>query len=269
MAGLSTEGGQQLKIGSGVATRLGPVGTTRFSGNFQSYASSPYQAFTGMFAADFASPNTPISATSDIFVNETAFPAATTFDWAVTPSPDWAGVNGYLHLDYGNYDDSVGGITPKQLTSIVAMSLNVGWTFTGSTLSGLLCECYPTTTSHATGSVSGADPVAEVGFFPKCSPASQSFAAGSTSVGSFTDVNGVVWNVGQAVSGVDSIPYFVATCVGYVDHHGPLDFKSYFTFLTGAGKLTGAEFFNGAAFGVEPLSGAGTLLISSYTPSYD
>jgi hypothetical protein len=47
------------------------------------------------------------------------------------------------------------------------------------------------------------------------------------------------------------------------------DFKSYFTFLTGADKLTGSEWFNGAAFGVEPLSGAGTLLISSYTPSYD
>jgi hypothetical protein len=33
--------------------------------------------------------------------------------------------------------------------------------------------------------------------------------------------------------------------------------------------LTGAEFFNGAAFGVEPLSGAGTLTINSYTPTYN
>lgn len=270
MTALSSNGGSRLRIGSGAASRVSdsPAGSFRKSGNSQSYASGIYSAFLGMFGV-FIPSNESMTFTCDMWISPT-FPAATTIDWSVTPDPDYAGINGYLHVDWGNFDDSPRSITPKQLKNITALSLNVDWAFAGSNPTGLLCECWPSTTSHASGPVTSVDPVAEVGFFPKCSPGSQSFAAGLTPVGtgSFTDVNSVTWNVGQGVSGVGGIPYYVATRVSYVDHHGALDFKSYFAFLQSSGKLSGNEWLNGVGFGPEPLSGAGSVTINTFTTTY-
>lgn len=260
---LKAVSGSGLAIGSGVASQVtsAKVGSIIKSGNSQSYSKAPaWSAFLGMFGV-FIPQNDHLVFTCSMQVFPAVFPALTIINWDVTPDPDWGEINGYLHADYGNYEDSPGTITPRQLKNITAMSMDADWTFTGSNLSGLLCECWPTTTSRPSGSLT--DKVAEVGFLPKCSPSSQAFAAGLPAVGSgsFVDSFGVTWNVGLDNS--QAQPYYVATRVGYVDHHGPMDFKAYFAFLQASGKLTGNEYFNGVGFGVEPLSGAGSLTINT------
>lgn len=272
MSSLKASGGNKLAIGSSVVSQVSNAvaGSTVVVGNAGTYVSSPYQAYSGMWGTGIGT-NSNLVYSLKLGVVPGSFPAKTTWEWSTEPDPRYQGVEGYLALAYGNYDGSSVSITPKQVKNITAMSLNVNWTYTGSNASGLLSECYLTTTSHATGAVSGADPVCEVGFFPHNSPNSQSFAAGLTTVGtgSFTDINSVVWNVGQTVSGIGSIPYFVATRPSYVDFQGVLDFKSYFTFLTTSGKITGNEYFNGVAFGGEPFGrGASQLTINSLTPTY-
>lgn len=269
---LTTSGGLQLNVGSGVAAQIQPPGSTRLIGNFQSYSASLYQAYLGMWSEFLPTIDQPVLAVSDLLVYSATFPAQTTISWDVTPSSSWGGVNGYLAVAYGNYDDSAGTITPKQVKNITTLQLNVNWTFSGTdTQSGLLSECWLTTTSHATGGTSpsdGGDAVAEVGFLPKVSPSAQSYVAGLPSVGggSFTDSLGVTWNVKYDSSLTPT--YYIAYLPSYASHQGVFDFKSYFTFLTTSSKITGNEYFNGAAFGVEPKSGAGSLLISSYTPTY-
>lgn len=263
-----TVSGKQLLIGSAPAVTVGPSGTTVVAGPFQGYTVSPYQLYLGMFGLNFTpSGHVPTTAQCNAFVNTGTFPAGTTLTWNTIPSSTFNAINGYLNIAYGNYDGGSVSITPKQIKNITTLTANVGWTYTGSA-QDLLCECFLTTTSHASGTLT--DSIFEIGFLVKNSSASETFTNGLTPVGtgSFTDVNGVIWVVGQGTSGAGSFPFVVASRVGYSDHYGALDFKSLFSFLTTSGVTTGNEWMNGLAFGVETLLGEGSLTYNSFTVTY-
>lgn len=256
-----------VKIGGVVLDLLGYLtrpGTLKL-GNFQSHLLGQFSAYTGMWAVNLAPAQTAnLKATSSVRVYPT-FPRGTVFTWDVTPDPNWTGVNGFLSLAYGNYDDSPSSITPRKVNTITDLTLTVGWSFRGNASTGLLCECWLSPASTATGPITK---TAEVGFWPKVSPQAASFAAGTVAVGSgsFTDTHGAVWLVRQDTSLAQ--PYYFAYRPGYASHQGPLHFKDLFAFLTTAGKITGNEWFNGLAFGPEPRSGSGSLVISEFIPSY-
>lgn len=234
-------------------------------GNFQGYAANPYNAWTGMWGVNIPA-NDTLVATSSLDVDPATFPDGTIFTWNVTPDPDWSGVNGYLHVSYGNYDDSPGVITPRQVYTITDLDLIVDWTFSGSNGSGLLSECWLTPVATPSGSPTR---LYEVAFFPKLSPAGVSYVNSLPNVGSgsFTDSGGIAWNVREGVSGTNQ-PYYIAYRPGNVDFKGTLRYDDYFAFLINSGKITGNEWFNGVAFGVEPHSGAGSLTIVDFAPSY-
>lgn len=236
-------------------------------GNFQGYTASPYFAYTGMwghYRTDL------LQAESSMRVHPDTFPDDTTFTWDVTPAPDWGGINGYLHLDYGNYDDSPTGgvVTPRQVSAITDLTVTIDWTFTGDEASGLLSECWLTPVATPTGSL---DKTHEVAFFPKLSPDAATYVNGLPPVGagSFVDSNGVTWNVCEGTSGVGAeVPYLIAYRPGHADFTGTLRYEDFLAFLTASGALTGAEWFNGVAFGVEPHSGAGSLTIKDFAVTY-
>jgi hypothetical protein len=214
-------------------------------------------------------PNTEsLQSNVDMLVSPSEFPNNTTLRWDVTPDPDWSGVNGYLQLGYGNYDDNAFAIPggPKQIKDITAMTIDADWVYEGDPATGMLCETWLTSTAHPLGGNSGG-PLAEVGFSSKVSAGALEWAAGLPTVGTFTDPDGVAWTVKESTN-LQGSPYYYAYRDGPVDHHGKLDFKSYFTFLVGAGRLTGDEYFNGVAYGVEPLSGAASLTINRFNPTY-
>ncbi len=50
---------------------------------------------------------------------------------------------------------------------------------------------------------------------------------------------------------------------------GTVDFKAALDFLLKKGKLTGEEWFNGVAFGVEPIRGSGSLELRKLDVSYE
>ena len=95
--------------------------------------------------------NDQLVAESSMRVHPDTFPGGTTFYWDVTPDPDWGGINGYLHVAWGNYDNSPRSITPRQVSAITDLRLNVGWSFTGDTSTGLLCECWLSPAAAASG----------------------------------------------------------------------------------------------------------------------
>lgn len=230
-------------------------------GNFQSYGISPYNAYTGMWGLYR---NKNLKATSSLLAFPGTFPDGTILTWDVTPDPRWGGVNGYLHVSYGNYDASPGTITPRQVNAIADLAVALDWTFEGNPASGLLSECYLTSAATPSGSLA---PTHEVGFLPKLSPAAIAYVKGLPAVGTFTDSYGVAWNVCQGASGGGQ-PYLIAYRPGYVDFRGTLRFDDFFAFLTASGKTTGAEWFNGVAFGVEPQSGVGSLTVDKFAVTY-
>lgn len=235
------------------------------TGNFQSYTKNPYSAYTGMWG-HYLPQNNTLVADSAMRVYPGRFPAATVFTWDVTRDPDWSGVNGYLHLSWGNYDGSPGVITSNQVKNITALTVDIDWAFTGDAASGLLSECWLTPVATPTGEINRDF---EVAFFPKLSAGSVGYVQSLPAVGggSFTDSAGIAWSVCEGVSGTDE-PYFIAYRPGYVEFRGPLPYRDYFAFLTAAGKISGNEWFNGLAFGVEPYSGTGSLTVSKFAPTY-
>lgn len=266
---LKSQGGQQLRAGSGLVTTAFPPGSLRQIGNFQSYAKPPYQCYTGMFGV-YNPLNNALVATSEKLVYPDNFPNKTKISWDITPDPDWAGINGMLAIGWGNYDDSAGSITPRQLSTITSLILDVDWTFVGDNSTGLLCETWLTSIARPSGGISGSPDVRyEVGFLPKVSTGAHDWLlfGGPVSVGGYTDSHGVHWNVSQADNG-QGTPYLIAYRDGYVSHQGIFDFKDLFTFLVGAGQITGNPYFNGLAFGAEVVSGVASLEYNSYTPTY-
>lgn len=254
-----------VKLNGTLTDLLGPTAGTLLPSNFQSYAASPYSAYTGMWGVNVLPQNANLQATSSLRVFPATFPKGSVFTWNVTRDPNWAGVEGYLTVAYGNYDNTPGRITPWPVYAITNLSLSVGWTLTGDASSGLLCECWLSPTATPTGPVTK---TAEIGFMPRVSATTATYFAGLAQVGSgsFTDHNGVTWNVRVDTSPAQ--PYFIAYRPGNADFQGVLPFTDLFAFLIGAGKITGNEWFNGVAFGVEPYSGAGTLTVTDFTASY-
>ncbi|MBJ7336724.1 hypothetical protein [Mycolicibacterium sp.] len=240
---------------------------TQISGNWKSYLQNPYEVYLDMWGLNIPNRES-LKSNVDMLVWPSEFPNNTKIRWDVTPDPDGLGVNGYLQLAYGNYDDNAFAIPggPKQIKNITAMAIDADWVYAGDP-AGMLSETWLTSTSHALGGNS-AGSLAEVGFASKVPASDLDWVNGLPTVGTFSDSKGVTWTVKVKESNQQGSPYYYAYRDGLVDHHGTLDFKSYFTFLVGAGKLTGNEYFNGVAYGVEPSSGAASLTITRFTPTY-
>lgn len=239
---------------------------TLIEGNFQSYSSGAHSAWTGMWGHYLPQADELVAESSMRVVPE-EFPNKTTFYWDVVQTdPDWTGVNGYLFVAYGNYDDSPGTITPRQVNNITALSVDTAWTFTGDNGTGLLCELWLSPAAVPTGTVT--PKLFEIAFFPKSSPTAIAWLESTPAIGSgsFVDSNGKTWMVKESLGGDQ--PYIIAYPPGYADFKGILPFRDLFTFLISNGRITGDEWFNGVAFGPEPHHGKGSVRISKFAPAY-
>lgn len=259
-ATVTAVGGTLTAVGGASPAATG----TLLQGNAKSYyVSGPWSAYTGMWAVGIPT-NTGLVSDSSMKVFPTAFPVGIEFSWDISARDlRWTGVEGMLAVSYGNYADSPGSVTPTQVSAITDLAATVGWSYAGDDSSGLLCETWLTSTSTPTGDGTH---LFEVGFMPKVSANAQAYIAGLTSVGTFTDKNGVAWLVAEDTS--PTAPYLIAYRSGYADFTGDLCFHDYFTFLIAQGKITGSEWFNGLGFGVEPYDGAGSLVISDFSVNY-
>lgn len=252
-------------VASSSRRRTIPGGSELIPGNFQTYGKNPYGAYTGMWGIN--NPQSPnIIATSSMRVTPDTFPDGTIFSWDVTPDPNWGGVNGFLHVSYGNYDASPGQIIPRQVKNITDLTVNTNWTYAGDSSTGLLCELWLSPAAAPSGSFTKSF---EIAFFPKFSPGSRIWLDSLPQVGAGFAAAGANWLVREAGSGgSESIPYLIAYRSDYGDVQGAMPFSALFAYLTAAGKITGNEWFNGVAFGPEPQSGAASLTINNLSVSY-
>jgi len=250
-----------MSLGIIASTRRSGADTYVINGNFQTFSKTPYGAYTGMWG--LTNPDAPgLVATSSMQVTRSAFPSATIFNWDVTPSPSWGGINGYLHISYGNYDSSPGAgtVTPLQVKDVGNMIVNANWTQTGDLSTALLCEMWLGAEAAPTGPFTKTH---EIAFFPRFSTQARSWLDSLPLVGTGFTYNGVNYSV-RIAGNPQGVPYIIAYRSDYGDIQGAMPYKTYFNYLVAQGQITGNEWVNGVAFGPEPNSGIGSLNISKF-----
>jgi hypothetical protein len=108
--------------------------------------------------------------------------------------------------------------------------------------------------------------VAEIGFLPRPARSAVEFANSGEQIGIFQDAEKRQWKV--AVQGSPAGPYYMFMPAREV-LSATVDFRAALDFLSGKGRLTGDEWFRGLAFGVEPISGSGSLRLCRLTVVFE
>jgi len=227
-------------------------------GNFIAYA-APWSTYSGPGAAlkhgvDFL---------DEITVRPESFPANSefTWHWPLTPAKG-QGVYGYNALSFGSYDGGIPEkpVGPRMISEITKLSETFSFAFARPVGDfNLLTEFFLTDQS-------GGKQIAEIGFFLHTSQSAISFANDGEQLGNFTDATGRVWKVSIQTAPVG--PYYMFIPNGDV-LTGSIDFKAALDFLREKNKLTGTEWFSGLAFGIEPITGSGSMRVKTLSVIYE
>lgn len=199
----------------------------------------------------------------EIAVRQETFPANVDFSWhwPLTTAKN-AGVYGYNALSFGNYDGGAPEVPvePRQVKAIG--TLTETFRFSVARPIGdfnVLSEFFLTSEKGTEKKV------AEVGFFLRSAKSAISFADAGEQLGTFTDATGRAWKVGKQPA--PHGPYYMFIPAGDV-LEGTIDFKAALDFLREKKQVTGDEWFNGLAFGIEPVTGSGSMKVESLAVDY-
>lgn len=255
----------QLCADRGMPVQLAPggelYGFDTLRSDYGFYSKGSYFAFSSPWGTGGFNP--PLLQGRDyadfIRINSTDFPANSRIDWRMPTSVDPVAVWGYMHLGWGNYDNSTvtPPVTPLALSAIATCTSAIDWTANGSVNWNLLHECYLTTTAHQTGVLS--DKQAEVGIMPYAPPDTIAFHNSGTNYGTW-DGGAHNWTVrGHPVNTSWTGTYFtVLPADGLPVMQDALNWKSLFNHLIANASLSSALYVNGFALGIEPTAGGGT-----------
>lgn len=230
----------------------------------QPYYRSSYQAFASPWSTyldksfvrgrDYA---------DTIRIAPARFPDGTRFDtcWPTRP-PTKSGVWGYNALSFGNYD---GGRPPKpvpptRVLDIKRLNERFAFRYAGSPFFNLLTEFYLT-------SIAGDEnaKVMEIGFFLHTPQTTTVYARAGTFLARYRDRQGRTWEIRRQGS------YLLIIPVGGEDVlSGVLEIAPLLSLLMEKRVLTGREWFNGIAFGMEPAPGGGNtrLVVDHWRVEY-
>ena len=198
----------------------------------------------------------------EITVRSDSFPANVEFSWhwPLTP-PKHTGVYGYNAVSYGSYDGGVPEvrIAPLQVKNMreLAETFRCEWPRPIGDFN-VLSELFLTKTP-------GGEKVGEVGFFLRAAKSAISFADAGEQLGTFTDAAGRAWKVAKQPA--PHGPFYMFLPTGEV-LAGTVDFRAAIEFLRSRGHVTGEEWVNGVAFGIEPIAGSGSLRLESLAIRY-
>lgn len=227
-------------------------------GNFIAYA-APWSTYEG--------PNSGLKRDTDfadeITVDEKEFPNGTgfTWHWPLTP-PKESGVYGYNAVSYGSYDGGVPEtpVEARQVKEIRTLSETFSYE-----MARPVGDFNVLTEFFLTAKKGGDEKVAEIGFFLHASKSAVQFFEAGEQLGSYTDATHRKWKV--AAQPAPAGPYYMFLPDSDV-LEGTVDFKAALDFLKARKKFTGAEWFNGLAFGIEPVAGSGSLKLKALSVGY-
>lgn len=215
--------------------------------------------------------------TSNLYYTNTllypsAFPNGWNMTWIMSTAyafdyPVPKGVYGYLGGRYCNYNNGTTnptGCVQRQINNVTTLSSQFNFALTGADLTddfSVLHEMFLTNTQGNQN-----DHALEVGVYLHPCAQTLIFHFGGSLVGSgnWTDSFGRLWTVrrnGQFVTAVLGNGTDILS--------GQFDWVGYFAFLKAAGTITGSEWFNGMALGIEPHRNGGTMKLNSWVLVYN
>ena len=229
------------------------------------YTQGSFIAYAGPWSTYFGAGMTlkhGVDYADEISVRPETFPANVDFSW------HWplvlskhTGVYGYNALSFGSYDGGVPAvpIAAQQVKGIITLAetFRCAWARPVGDFN-VLSEFFLTEKP-------GGAKVAEIGFFLRAAKSAVAFADAGEQLGTFTDTTGRAWKVGKQPA--PHGPYYMFIPAGEV-LAGRLDCKAALDFLRAKGQVTGEEWFNGIAFGIEPVTGSGSLRVESLAVDY-
>jgi hypothetical protein len=192
-----------------------------------------------------------------ILVDPGAFPKNTGIEWRWPfHRPKEKGVWGYLEVSYGNYDGGIPAVPvePRQVLNIDTLSERVAWSGGGMATSfNLLNEFYLTREAGKND-----EKVIEVGLLLHPHDRQDWQIVTGRPIGRYTEPGGRSWKV--VMDGT--------YCMFVPDQDvqdTTIDLKAMLNFLITSGVITGSEWFNGVAVGVEPVWGRGAVNLSEWS----
>lgn len=175
------------------------------------------------------------------------------------PNLHGCGVYGYHFAAYGNYDGGAApvAVTPRQVSSITSFTQKFSWhpVYGAADNYNVLNEFYVTSVAGVTSGK-----VAEIGLMLHASASAAWLAKSGTQIGTWTDDSGRVWKVSQVKKFIIVIP-----ADGKDARSGSIDFGKLLKFLVSRGVLTGKEWVNGAAIGLEPVIATSAITVDSWS----
>lgn len=228
-----------------------------YRGSYQAFA-SPWSTFfeTGLVHG--------VDYRDTIAVRPDAFPDRTVIE-SIWPAraPLKSGVWGYNALSFGNYD---GGrppvpVMPRQVMTIRRLDESFAFRAGGSPFFNLLTEFY--LTSKAGDETAK---VAEIGLFLHTPQTTAAFAGTGTLIGGYRDRQGRAWSVRR-----QGRYYLIVPTNGEDVTSGTIEIAPLLRWLMRRHVLTGHEWFNGIAFGMEPAPGGGRtrLIVDRWRVIYE
>lgn len=184
------------------------------------------------------------------------FPNESTLRWKVPTGMPGRGVWGYPHISFGNYDGWPSGASPVQpsmIRDITGLNVKLDWNYTGSADFGALHEMWLVDSSRYPNRGSSMGALWEIGFFLRDFTDARNFHNGGTPIGSTLVIGDVVFTVRRNNTYITLAPQIPQDILSIT-----VNWKAVWNYLIFHEVITGSEWFNGVAFGVEPGAQAGS-----------
>lgn len=197
--------------------------------------------------------------TESISYFSSSFPNNTSIKWSWPATPATS-IYGFLQVAFADYHGTVPQtpVTAKQVKNVSTLVSSHNFTHEGTTNGyDVIYDIFLTDTANDSNGV-----LFEIEIFLHTPNFAASLVTGSTQIGTFVG-SGITWTV--AISGNDILfmPSNQADVLA-----DSVDIKAMFAYLIGQGTITGNEFYNGHAFGVEPRLGGGSLTLNSFSVAF-
>ncbi len=202
-----------------------------------------------------------------VTIDPSGFPnqSAMRWSWPGNP-PKSTGVYTFLALNFGDYYGTAvqAPIAPRRLTEITALSQTHAFEIAGTR------DGYDVVTDYFLTAEAGRHErhLFEIEVFWHTPPYTKGYVESVAQLGTYTDAQGRAWTVAKSPPGEHGPAILFMPAGAGTLKRATVDLQAMHVWLITRGVLTGREWFNGLAFGVEVRQDGGSMKVDELAMTY-